>query len=71
MTIPDGSGDWVDTGEWTDNPTAHTRFVITDEYYYNLDAAWIDDDEAYTSWLYNDELILTRNASDFVLLVAG
>lgn len=71
MTIPDGSGDWVLDGEFTDNGTAHTRFVITSGDYYNLDANWIEDADAYESYQFNNEFIIDRSLTDFIFTVEG
>lgn len=71
MTIPDGSGDWVDDDEWSDNATAHAWYFITSPYFYNLSASWIDADSATESYNFNKELIIRRNTSDFIWLLEG
>lgn len=71
MTIPNGSGAWVLTDEWTDNPAAHARFLITSEDYFQLDANWIDDVGFYVGYQFNDELIIDRSLSDFIYMVEG
>lgn len=71
MTIPDGSGDWVTTDTWTDNPVAHKRFVLTDDKYFGLDENWIDDDVAYETYLYDEAYIIDRSLTDFVFAVEG
>lgn len=71
MTIPDGSGDWTDDDEWTDNPAAHTRWLITVSDYFNLDENWIEDDDFYECFQFNNELIIDRSLNDFIFMVAG
>ena len=71
LTIPDGSGDWVTTETFSDDPAAIVRFILTSEDYYNLDANWIDDDAAYESWLFNREYIIDRSLTDFVFAKEG
>lgn len=71
MTIPDGSGDWVLDDEFSDNATAHTRFVLTSEDYFKLDVNWIEDADAYESYEYNNGLIVDRSLTDFVFGIEG
>lgn len=71
MTIPDGSGDWVTTDEWTDNAAAHTRFVLTSDDYFKLDENWIEDPDFNEAYQFNDENIIDRSLTDFVFVVAG
>ena len=71
ITIPDGSGDWVTVDTFSDDPAAITRFILTNEHYFNLDENWIDDDAAYESWLFNKTLIIDRSLTDFVFAVQG
>lgn len=71
LTVPDGSGDWVTTDTFDDNPAAIVRFILTNEHYFNLDTDWIDDDAAYESYLFNKELIIDRSLTDFVFAVQG
>lgn len=71
MTIPDGSGDWVTTGQYTDNGAAHARFMITSEDYWNLDPNWLADDEFYDTYIYNEQAIIDRSLTDFLFVVAG
>lgn len=71
MTIPDGSGDWVLDDEWSDNATAHTRFILTSEDYFKLDPAWIEEADATESYLYNAGLIIDRSLTDFVFAIQG
>lgn len=66
MTIPDSSGDWTDTDEWSDNASAQVRWLLTDEHYFKLDAAWLDDAVFLAAYKYCDELIIDRSLSDFV-----
>ncbi len=71
MTIPDGSGDWTNTDEWSDNAAAHTWYFITSPYYYNLSSSWIDAAEATTCFNYNEALIIKRDLTDYLWLIAG
>jgi hypothetical protein len=71
VTVPDGSGDWVTTGTFSNNATAHTRFILTSQDYFKLDEAWIEDDDAYESYQFNDEFIIDRSLSDFVFVQEG
>jgi hypothetical protein len=71
MTIPDSSGDWVETDEFSDNAAAHTYMFITSPYYFNLNSAWIEATDAATCYDYNSELIITRSSTDFTWLIAG
>ena len=71
ITIPDGSGDWVTVDTFSDDPAAITRFILTNEHYFNLDEDWIDDAAAYESWLFNKTLIIDRSLTDFVYAVEG
>ncbi len=68
MTIPDGSGDWVVDDEWTDDPAAQTRFVLTSTDYFKLDTNWIEDDDFYQCYSFNNERIIDRSLSDFVFI---
>ncbi len=71
MTIPDGSGDWVNTDEWSDNPAAHVWWILTSDDYLALDASWLEADDFTECYRYNEELILRQSASDFLLLKEG
>lgn len=71
ITIPDGAGDWVTADTFSDDPAAITRFILTNEHYFNLDENWIEDDDAYESWLFNKTLIIDRSLTDFVFLQQG
>jgi len=71
VTIPDGSGDWVTTDTFSDNPAAITRFILTSEDYFNLDENWIEDDDAYESYQFNAANIIDRSLTDFVFAVEG
>lgn len=66
MTIIDGSGDWTVTDEWSDNPAAHVRWLLTDEHYFKLDSGWLDDNVFTESYLYCASSIIDRSLSDFV-----
>lgn len=68
MTIPDGSGDWVLDGEWTDDGAAHTRFVLCSPDYFNLDANWIHEPDFTECYLFNNERIIDRSLSDFLFI---
>lgn len=70
MLTPDGSGDWVNT-VWTNNGSAHTRFVLTSPYYFKLDANWIDDDCFTDVFNFNAEQIFNREISDFAFVNEG
>lgn len=69
MAIPT-AGVWGGS-EWTANPAAHTRFLLTDPHYFNLDDAWIDDEYATECYEFNKELIFNMNLSDFLFVEAG
>jgi hypothetical protein len=56
---------------WTDDPAAHVRFLYTDPNYYNLDPAWIDDDEFGNSYWFNNEYIFNSEVSDFTFVEEG
>lgn len=71
VTIPDGSGDWVVTDTFDDNAASITRFILTSEDYFNLHENWIEDDDAYESWLFNKTKIIDRSLTDFVFAVEG
>lgn len=70
MPIPDGLGGWTSNG-WSNNAAAITRFLLTDQYYYNLDAAWVDDAKAIEAFDYNAELIVNKDLSDYLFVEAG
>lgn len=67
MLTPDGGGDWVAT-QWTDNGAAHTRFLITSEYYCKLDENWIDDATFLNVFNFNAEQIFNTSLSDFIFV---
>lgn len=71
MTVPDGTGAWVTTGQFSNNGAAHARWLMTDDKYLKIDESWLADDDFTESFNICDELILLRTASDLVLLVAG
>jgi hypothetical protein len=71
MTIPDSGGDWVLTDEWTDNASAHTRFVLTSPDYFRLDENWIHDGDFYEAYAFNDQNIIDRSLTDFVFATEG
>lgn len=71
MTVPDGTGAWVTTDTWSDNGAAHTYFLLTSPYYFNLNSAWIDEPEFYATYQYNDAKIVDRSLSDFLFIEAG
>lgn len=66
-----GEDDVWDEYQWTDNPAAHARFLLTNEFYYKLDENWIDDDYATECYRFNDELILDTSRSDFLFVEEG
>lgn len=70
MTIPD-AGAWTDEDNWTDNPAAHTYFVLTSDDYYKLDADWIEEPDFTESYDFNDELIIDRSLTDFIFVEQG
>ena len=71
VTIPDGSGDWTNTDEWSDNAAALTWYLITSPYYYNLSSSWIDASEATACFNYNEAMIIKGVLTDYLWLVAG
>jgi hypothetical protein len=70
MEVPDTSNVWGGF-VWTDDPAAHVRFLYTDPNYYNLDPAWIDDDEFGNSYWFNNEYIFNSEVSDFTFVEEG
>lgn len=69
MPIPTG-GVWGGS-EWTDNPAAHMRFLLTNEHYYNLDENWIDNDYVNECFDFNEQLIFNTSISDFLFVDEG
>jgi hypothetical protein len=67
LLTPNGSGVW-NTTAWTCNAVDIARYIITSADYFKLDPGWVADADAYVTWLYNDENILSRNNSDLVWL---
>lgn len=68
MTIPDGSGDWTNDGQWTDNPAAHKFWLLTGQDYYNLDENWLDLDDATESYNFDAEQIIDKSLTDFAFI---
>lgn len=68
--VPDSGGAWV-TYQWSDNPAAVVRFLLTDSNYYRLDGNWIED--AYFTTAYDDcaELIFNTSVDDFIFTEEG
>ena len=67
LTVPDGSGIWNIT-QWSDNPAAVVRFLLTSNYYYKLDPNWLDDDSFTEAFLFNDQLLFDYTYSDFLFV---
>lgn len=70
MKIPNTSNVWG-SFVWTDDPAAHVRFLYTDPNYYNLNEAWIDDDDFGDSYWFNNEYIFNSEVSDFTFVDEG
>jgi hypothetical protein len=71
VTIPDASGEWTNTGQFSMDPAAQTRFVITSADYFKLDESWIEPDDFTEGYNFNREQITALTTNDFVFLVAG
>lgn len=71
MTIPDEDGAWLETDEWTDNAAAHTRYLLTSSYFFDLAAGWLDDTSFTEAFDYNDEYIIDRSLNDFIFVPEG
>lgn len=70
MPIPNTSNVW--SGQvWCDDAAGHVRFLYTSPDYYNLDPAWIDDNEFGNCFWFNNELIFNSEVSDFTFIDAG
>lgn len=63
VDLPNAAGSWV-LSNWSDNPAAQARFLLTSDNYYKLDKAWIDDAAALESYRFNDEIIFDTSYSD-------
>lgn len=71
LTTPNpATGVW-DTQAWTDNAAAITRYLLTSDDYYKLDANWIDDDYALKCFNYNADFIFNTSVSDFLFVEQG
>lgn len=70
IPIPDGSGGWTTT-DWSENPIAHGRYFLRSPDYYNLDAAWVDDDHLLAEHAFCDELLFNTETSDFTFVKEG
>lgn len=68
VTVPDSDGEWTLTDKFSDNAAAHTRFVLTSNYYYKLSAGWINDESFYRAHRYNDEIIFDASYSDLIFV---
>jgi hypothetical protein len=66
--LPDSAGVWNQAQRWSDNAAAHTYFLLTDPYYYNLNANWIDQQEAFECFKYNTEYIFDSSNSDVLFI---
>lgn len=71
MTLPNGSGSWVLTDEWTDNPAAITRFILLSDDYFKLHPNWVNDASAAECYQFNEAYIIDRSLSDFIYSVPG
>lgn len=69
MPDPDGLS-WGNYG-FTDNPAAIVRFLLTDQYYYQLDEAWLDNTSFVESWTYAGHRIFNTSVDDFIFVEEG
>jgi hypothetical protein len=71
LNVPDSGNLWTGTKVWSDNAAAQVRMLYTDPDYFNLETAWVDDDEFAEFFRYNGELIFNSEVSDFTFVVEG
>lgn len=65
MPVPDEN---FTTQEWSDNAVLQSRWVVTSEDFFGLDANWIDDGETIESADYCDHILVDQANTDRVLL---
>lgn len=67
MPLPDiGTKQWTVTDTWSDNPAAHTRYLLTHPDYFGLDSAWLDDDSFTDAFIYNDGIIYDTSNGEII-----
>lgn len=69
MPSPDGLS-WGNYG-YSDNPAAVVRFLLTDQYYYQLDDAWLDNTSFVESFIYCGNKIFNTSVDDFIFVEEG
>ena len=72
MPTPDvGTREWTVADGWSDNPAAHTRFLLTHPDYFNLDPDWIDEGSFSDAYFYNDEVIYDASNGEVIQVPAS
>lgn len=70
IPVPDSGGDF-DTDDWSDNPVAILRYVLTDPRWMNIDPAFIDDEVAFETFLHCNEPIIDMGNTQIIVVQAG
>lgn len=65
VDLPDGSGVFNQTG-WTDNGAYLARYLITNERFFNVNPAFIEDSACYATGQINDRPIFDRSNSETI-----
>lgn len=69
VALPDTGGEYTDEG-WSDNPVHLSRFVLTNQYFVNIDPAFMEDAVNYQTGLHCDEPLLDESESQLIVIGA-